>query len=211
MRRVYFLLAFILLSFSLNSCTDIIEKSSSLVLVLPSNSRAALSSAQIEKYEISLYGGDSNLIEKKSALPGELVEFEELDEGVYSIKVLGFIGLSKVAFGEAAVEVHSGLTTEISVAMKWEPLVVTVTDSQDEYLISSDGTNLTVLTSLKADSYNWLVEGNPVSDYEWATVSADGKTLTVNTGSWTNGTCYEISVSSFVNGIVWSSTATVTK
>ncbi len=104
--------------FTLNSCMEISEQASSLVLALPSDARSAISSEEIEKYLVTLYGEQSQYSEERTALPGEAVSFEELEADVYDVTVTGFIGSSKVAYGEAQAAVKDGETSELQIKMK---------------------------------------------------------------------------------------------
>nr|MCR4790637.1 InlB B-repeat-containing protein [Treponemataceae bacterium] len=104
--------------FFLNSCMEISEQTSSLVLTLPSNARSAISSEEIEKYLISLSGEKTKYSEEKTALPGEAVEFAELEADVYAVRLSGFVGDDKVAYGEAQATVKDGETSEIQITMK---------------------------------------------------------------------------------------------
>ncbi|WP_191016242.1 hypothetical protein [Treponema zioleckii] len=146
MKRQCFLLGLIFSLFFFNSCSDIEKSSSSLVLTLPGSARAALSSGDIEKFEISLLGEGTGYSEKKTAKPGDSVEFKSLEEDVYDLTVSGFFGETKVAYGEAQTTVKDGETSEVSVKLKALFIRYYVSSSGDDE--SGDGTEEKPFASL---------------------------------------------------------------
>ena len=111
----------------------------------------------------------------------------------------------------------TAITSDIILYAKWSEdsiyATVSVTKGSDIYSLTSEetdtGITLTVSTDLNVSLYNFCIDGQSVSTYSWA--SASENELIIDTSSWATGACYEVTVFSIVNSIVYSSTALVTK
>ncbi len=144
------------------SCLDITDSSSSLILSLPKSERAAFSSEEVERYNISIFGFGTEYSESKTAKPGDAVEFSELEADDYQLTISGFVGETKVASGSSQATVTEAATTHVQVQMKWLREKFTVTFETGDGSLVSEQTVIEENCALEPDSptlENYTFEG----------------------------------------------------
>lgn len=115
----------------------------SVRVALPGSSRDVSGSDRADSYTVSLLKG-GKVIESQTAVPGGVVEFNELDAGSYTVDVEATLNGALSGVGSAEVAVTEGETASCSVLMSR----VYTADAAAEYI-----------ESLEARSYKVIVAG----------------------------------------------------
>ena len=115
-KNIFFLLPALLIMFA--SCMDSAGRNSegSVRVVLPGGSRETADSEKADSYKVSLMQ-DKNVIKTQTSVPGGAVEFDDLEQGTYSISVEASFKSKLSGVGDNDVNVVAGETASCTVKL----------------------------------------------------------------------------------------------